>query len=318
MPGAGDPSMNLSDRIRVIERGWLSSNQVVCFDDDGGATVVDTGYVSEGDETLRLVDEALRGRPLRRIVNTHLHSDHAGGNALLKARHGCAIWIPSGESGLVERWDEARLSYQATSQRCPRFMHDAVFQRNAALEMGGEDWTALPAAGHDNAMVMFWCERLGVLMSADALWRKGFGVIFPELAGESGFAEQHATLELIGQLKPGLVIPGHGAPFTDVDAALQAARSRLQWLAEEPRRNTENALKVLLAFKLLEERRMDMAALAEVVRASLAHNPGMRAHLSAFLPEGMPVDHEALADLAARQLVDAGAARLEGGWLVAR
>lgn len=309
--------MNLPDRIRVIERGWLSSNHVVCFDEDG-ATVVDTGYVSEADETLRLIDEALDGRPLRRIVNTHLHSDHAGGNALLKARHGCAIWIPPGESEPVARWDEEALSYRATSQRCPRFTHDALIHPHDTLRLGGEDWIVLPAGGHDNAMVMLWCERLGALISADALWRKGFGVIFPELAGESGFAEQHATLETIGRLKPRLVIPGHGAPFTDVDAALQAARSRLQWLSEEPRRNTENALKVLLAFKLLEERRLDMAALADVVRMSLAHNAGMRAHLSAFLPEGMPADHEALAGLAARQLVETGVARLEEGWLVAR
>jgi hypothetical protein len=28
-----------------------------------------------------------------------------------------------------------------------------------------------------------------LLLSADALWENGFGVIFPELDGESGFAE---------------------------------------------------------------------------------------------------------------------------------
>lgn len=304
--------MTLPDRIRVLERGWLSSNNIVCLDGEGdgdGATVVDTGYVTHIDDTIRLIDEARQGRPLTRIVNTHIHSDHAGGNARLQALHGCEVWIPPGESALVDAWDEDRLSYRRTSQQCPRFRYDALIHPHDTLRLGGEDWTVLPAAGHDNAMVMFWCERLGVLMSADALWQKGFGVIFPELAGESGFAEQKATLDLIGQLKPRLVIPGHGAPFTEVDAALQAAHSRIDWLMEEPRRNADNALKVLLAFKLLEARRLGLHELAEMVRTSLAGNAAMRAHY--------PHDPEAMAAFMAEQLVKAGAATRDGDAVVA-
>lgn len=298
-----------SSALRVIERGWLSSNQLLCFD-DGGATVVDTGYVTDGAETLRLIEVALAGRPLRRIVNTHLHSDHAGGNALLQDRHGCAIWIPPGEHEAVAEWDEDRLSYRATSQLCPRFHPDHVFQPHDTLRLGGEDWTVLPAQGHDHAMVMLWCDRLGVLASADALWQKSFGVIFPELAGVSGFAEQAATLDLIASLDPAWVIPGHGAPFTEVAPSLDAARSRLQWLQDEPQRHTEHALKVLLAFKLLEARRMTLADLTGVVQASRDAMAGLRAHLSD--------DVAALAAGLADQLVRSGVAIWQDGRLVAR
>lgn len=303
----------LPSSLRVLERGWLSSNQILLFDDDG-ATVVDTGYVTEVEDTLRLIDEALAGRRLKRIVNTHLHSDHAGGNALLQAEHGCEIWIPPGEAELVDAWDEERLSYRRTSQLCPRFQHDHVLQPGQAIELGGESWRVLPAAGHDHAMVMFWCERLGVLISADALWQKGFGVIFPELAGIPGFAEQAATLELIGQLQPRVVIPGHGAPFSEEDgavsAALQAARSRIQWLSEDPRRNADNALKVLLAFKLLEARRLSLAELAQMVSSTFEGNDAMRALY--------PLEPEAIAAFMAQELERVGAARLEDGVLVAQ
>ncbi len=298
-----------SPALRVIERGWLSSNQLLCLDDEG-ATVVDTGYVTDGAETLRLIDAALEGRPLRRIVNTHLHSDHAGGNALLQAQHGCAIWIPHGEHEAVAEWDEDRLSYRATSQQCPRFHPDHVFRPHDTLRLGDEDWTVLPAQGHDHAMVMLWCDRLGVLASADALWQKSFGVIFPELAGVSGFAEQAATLDLIASLAPAWVIPGHGAPFDEVAPSLAAARARLQWLRDEPQRHTDHALKVLLAFKLLEVRHMTLAELTAVVQASCEAMAGLRAHL--------PEDVEALtADLAA-QLVRLGVATQQQGVWVAR
>jgi hypothetical protein len=65
-------------------------------------------------------------------------------------------------------------------------------------------------------------------------------VIFPELAGEPGFGEVKRHARLIASLRPRLVIPGHGAPFTDVDAALQRACSRLDYLAADPVRNAEN------------------------------------------------------------------------------
>ena len=42
---------------------------------------------------------------------------------------------------------------------------------------------------------MLYCAEERVLISADALWENGFGVIFPELEGESGFAEEQAVLE---------------------------------------------------------------------------------------------------------------------------
>jgi len=289
--------MNLPRQVRVLARGWLSSNNIVLLDEDG-ATVVDTGYVTHADETLRLIDEARAGRPLRRIINTHIHSDHAGGNALLQARHGCEVWIPPGDSALVDSWDEARLSFGHTSQQCPRFAYDALIHPHDTLHLGGLSWTVLPAPGHDHAMVMLWCAQEGILISADALWQKGFGVIFPELAGTPGFAQQAATLDLIGQLQPRLVIPGHGAHFTEVAAALQAARSRIEWLAEQPQRNADNALKVLLAFKLLEAGRLSPAEMAAVVRAALLGNAAMRAFYLGDAGDAIDADD---ADLPVRQ-----------------
>ena len=106
-------------------------------------------------------------------------------------------------------------------------------------------------------------------MSADALWQNGFGVIFPELEGESGFAEQRAILELIESLAPRLVIPGHGAPFTDVGGALKRAHARLDALSASLERNARHAAKVLVKFYLLEVRQVALQDL-------IAHVAGAR------------------------------------------
>jgi glyoxylase-like metal-dependent hydrolase (beta-lactamase superfamily II) len=135
--------------------------------------------------------------------------------------------------------------------------------------MGGFAWQVHAASGHDPYSVVLWAPGPGVLISADALWGHGFGVIFPELEGESGFAEQRAILELIATLAPRLVIPGHGAPFTDVGAALKRAHARLDALSASLERNARHAAKVLLKFYLLEVRKVAM-------RDLVAHVAGAR------------------------------------------
>ena len=108
---------------------------------------------------------------------------------------------------------------------------------------------------------MLWNPADRILISADALWQHGFGGIFPEIEGESGFAEQAAMLELIARLAPRLVIPGHGAPFTDVDAALGRAHQRLAALSADPARNARQVAKALIKFYLLDVRSLSLEAL---------------------------------------------------------
>lgn len=244
----------LPSTLRVFERGWLSSNNVLLFDDEASATLVDTGYVSHAEQTVALVKSALGGRRLARIVNTHLHSDHCGGNALLARTFGARIALPPGHADAVMRWDEEVLSYRATGQRCERFRYDEVIRPGERLRMGERDWEILAAPGHDPNSIVLWDAVDGVLMSADALWQHGFGAIFPETEGDSGFAEQASILDLIAGLAPRLVIPGHGAPFSDVTAALARARRRLEALASDRARNARQVAKVLVKFYLLDVR----------------------------------------------------------------
>jgi glyoxylase-like metal-dependent hydrolase (beta-lactamase superfamily II) len=252
--------------MQVFERGWLSSNNILFLDSDGGATLVDTGYCSHAGQTVALVRHALHnaggGRTLTRIINTHLHSDHCGGNAALAAAFpGVEVIIPAAEANAVSAWDEDTLSYRATGQQCPRFTHTATLSDGDDVSLGGRTWRAYASPGHDPHSLVLFQPESQCLISADALWQNGFGVIFPELAGEQGFAPARATLELITVLKPQCVIPGHGASFTDVEPALQRALERLKYLEADPIRNAQHALRVLLKFYLLQQQSAKRSAL---------------------------------------------------------
>ena len=95
----------LPPSVRVIVRGLLNCNQVVLLA-PGDNVLVDSGYCTHRERTLELVTGplGLDGEPLERLINTHCHTDHMGGNAALASALGCRITIPEGEAKHVRPW----------------------------------------------------------------------------------------------------------------------------------------------------------------------------------------------------------------------
>jgi glyoxylase-like metal-dependent hydrolase (beta-lactamase superfamily II) len=246
------PPSALPPGVQVFERGWLSANNVL-MQDEHSATLVDSGYVAHQAQTLALVQHALQGRTLDQLANTHLHSDHCGGNRALQAQYpALKTWIPPGLSQAVQHWREEELSYQPTGQNCPAFAFTGLLQPGHTHRWADMDWQVHAAPGHDPHSVILFAPEHRLLMSADALWQNGFGVVFPELEGVAAFDEVAQTLDLIERLDPATIIPGHGAVFTEVAPALALARSKLEGFAQNPERHARYGAKVLLKFKLLE------------------------------------------------------------------
>ncbi len=247
--------------LSVFERGWLSSNNVLLHGDGGGAVLVDSSHTLHAAQTVALVRQALGGEPLQQLVNTHLHSDHCGGNATVQRTWGCPLAIPPGEYAAVRAWDEDALSYRATGQICERFVPDAVLRPGDAVQAGQRRFEALAAPGHDPHSLILFDAGDGVLISADALWENGFGVVFPELDGESAFDDVARSLDLIESLGARWAIPGHGAPFQDLSGALQRARRRLDGFVADPQRHARHAVRVLVKYHLMEVQRQSAADL---------------------------------------------------------
>lgn len=251
--------------ITVLERGWLSSNNVL-IQGEGPCALVDSGYGSHASQTVTLVRNALGAQPLQRLLNTHLHSDHCGGNAALQAAYpGVETWIPPGQASSVQNWDPVALTFEPTGQFCPRFTHQGLLMPGTSIQLGAWHWDIHAAKGHDPHSIVLFQPDARVLISADALWENGFGIVFPELEGEDAFEDVARTLDLIEGLEPAVVVPGHGPVFQDLPGALARARSRLHQFVTQPEKHRRHAHKVLIKFKLLEWQTTTLEALQQWV-----------------------------------------------------
>ena len=298
----------LPPQIHVLERGWLSSNSVLLHD-ASGTTLVDTGYGSHVPQTLALLDHALAGRKLTWLVNTHCHSDHMGGNRAVQAKYGCRTTIPSGEAPLVDAWDDEQLLLGFADQRAERFRYDDTLAPGAEVRMGDLDWEALAAPGHDPHALMFHAPAERILVSGDALWEDGFGVVFGALFGDPhALAATRDTLDAIARLDVRWVIPGHGPPFDRVVPALERAYSRLEGFERDLGRLARHCAKVMLVFALLEKRRMLVAALP-----NYCAEVGILRHLNR---EFLGMTPDALAEWLVSELERARAVAREDGDLV--
>lgn len=295
--------------MQVFERGWLSSNNIL-FTGGDKTLLVDSGYCTHSEQTLSLVESVLGSRPLDVLINTHLHSDHCGGNAALQSRYpALQTWIPPGHARDVAQWDAVALTHIPTGQLCPRFSFDQTLQPGSDIRLGAADWQIHAATGHDPHSVIFFEPVHKVLISADALWENGFGVVFPELEGVNAFDEVAATLDLIDRLKPKTIVPGHGRMFSYTSETLFKAQQRLDAFKASPIRHARHAVKVLLKFKLLE---VQCQPMTEFIRWAMA-TPYLLSIRERFFSD-IPM-HLWVEELCA-ELTTVGVARLNDGHIV--
>lgn len=294
--------------VTVIERGWLNCNQIVLKSPDWNV-LIDSGYGRHAEATIRHVAEALDDAPLHWLINTHCHSDHMGGNRALREHYECRVTIPEGEVKHIVPWTEQSCWSTEMDQYAEEFEFDDTMVEVSTFEVGGLRWQAHAAPGHDMDALMFFAPIPRILVTGDALWERGLGFVRPEKTHATDpnpyIHAAQGALDTIEKLDPAVVVPGHGAPFTDLVRSLADARGKLAALERDPVKNARHVAKSLFVFALLDKREMKVAN----VPAYLESVPVYRRLREEFLSGS----NEELAARMVDELVAAKALKIEDG-----
>jgi len=268
----------LPSSLSVLVRGWVHGNAVIV----AGArpAIVDTGYHT-GVDTLLAQYQSHIGAPVEDslgcIALTHTHSDHAGGVAAIRARAPVDVLAHSDTARLVDAWDTRGMWLDSTGQELPRYAIQQRVRHGDTVQLGDRPWTVLHTAGHATGGISLFQDTTGVLITGDALWEDGFGILNPWIDGPAVFEDARTALDRIEATGARTIIPGHGAPFVGLAPALTRARSRLQYLEAHPDRLQHLIVRSCAGFLQLARPGMPSDA-ARAVTMEMARSLGLPEH----------------------------------------
>jgi len=248
--------------------------------DDGakGWTIVDTGMPLDDTKAAwrKIFEEKLEGRPVWRIIVTHMHPDHIGNAGWLSRKFpGAEFWISrleyvscrmlvadtgreAPEAGTIfyrqAGWNEDQIeTYRSRFGGFGRGVSrlpDAYrrLEDGDTFEMAGETWHVITGHGHSPEHSCLYCPKMNVVISGDQLLPKISSnvSVFPTEPSANPLQDWLESCEKLKTELPEdvLVLPAHNEPFTGAHPRLDhlikghgiALKRLKQRLSEAPRR----------------------------------------------------------------------------------
>ena len=311
VPGAGT-AVTLVPGVRWVRMGlpfaldhinlWLLEDRLEGVD---GWTLIDCGITSDATKAAweRVFDNELGGRPVLRVIATHMHPDHIGLAHWLTERWGCRLWVSATD------YNAARVASHSTTgfggERAAAFFAShgltdpeavakvrsranyyagmvpavpASYRRlmdGQVVTIGRHAWHCIAGYGHAPEHIALHCPALGLLVSGDmVLPRISTNVSVYDVEPESNpLALYLDSLQRYAPLAADtLVLPSHGKPFTGLHARLRQLRAHHdERLAEVLAACRERACHAAELLPVLFKRPLDLHQTTFAMGEAVAH-----------------------------------------------
>jgi glyoxylase-like metal-dependent hydrolase (beta-lactamase superfamily II) len=210
--------------------------------------LVDSGFVGHAEQTAAWAHAHVGQVSL--VVNTHWHSDHVGGNAVLQtAGAGVAASVPDAQA--VTRRAPSCCQAEYLDQPVNPYTVDVPLHDGQNLRLGHADWQVVGTPGHTPGHLSLWQPEERLLVVGDALSDYDVGWVNIALDGPDAAATALASLRRLADLEPRMIMPGHGPIPTDPGAAFDTALGRAQRLVDDPAGAVWYAARRIFAFALM-------------------------------------------------------------------
>jgi glyoxylase-like metal-dependent hydrolase (beta-lactamase superfamily II) len=248
------PAEEILEDLFFIERGYLNGNHFVVRSD--APVLIDTGYVSDFDETERLITGlGVDLSHVSLIVNTHTHCDHIGGNRIIQERSGCDIALHRIGRHFIETGDDWSTWWRYYKQEADFFRSTRTLEDGDTLFIGPHRFRVIHTPGHASDGIVLYHPEAKILISSDTLWESDMAVMTVRVEGSAALFQMQDSLGKIEALDVRKVYPGHGRPFHDIGKALAGSRDRLSSYLSDPRNIGRDLLKKIIVYTLLMKKR---------------------------------------------------------------
>jgi glyoxylase-like metal-dependent hydrolase (beta-lactamase superfamily II) len=255
--GSAQPLVDGIHWVRLPVPGALKHINVWLLEDGDGWTLVDTGMdVAPAREAWEGPLAAyLGGRPLRRIICTHHHPDHAGLAAWLAARHGAPVFMTAREFELLAMFRRDDRAAERGERYVAAFARDGLeagprerrmlsgegyssvvsgvptdvrrLAGGETIRIGALDWSTFEVAGHTESQLVLHAPAAGVLIAGDQVLPRitsNVGV-YPWHDDPDPLASYLDSFAALAALDPEpLVLPSHGEVFVGLRARILGLR----------------------------------------------------------------------------------------------
>ena len=226
---------------QVADGIWMLEGSTDYFSMDNGGDIVNCAIL-EGSEGLAIVDTGpslrygeamldalvnLSGKPVTTVINTHHHPDHFFGNQVF-ADVPIRALSRTGALAAEQGEDFADNMYRILGDwmRGTEVVPPTQSLPAGEMTLGGRKLTVLPLAGHTEADLALMDTQTGTVIAGD--------LAFLDRAPTTPSADLDTwreSLDVIANLEPSAVIPGHG-PFDPSLRSLTQTRACLDWMEE--------------------------------------------------------------------------------------
>lgn len=193
--------------------------------------LIDSGFVAHAAQTAEWV-QAHTPSPLATVVNTHWHSDHIGGNALLQGQ-GAAIAASVPDADALSRRDPGCCLAEYLDQPVAAYTVDQPLRDGQVVRLGDTDWQVIATPGHTPGHLALWQPDERILATGDSMSDYDVGWVNLALDGPDAAKTALLSIEVMAELDPRLVIPAHGRIPSDPAAAFAAAHRRASRLVDD-------------------------------------------------------------------------------------
>jgi glyoxylase-like metal-dependent hydrolase (beta-lactamase superfamily II) len=216
------------------------------LEDGAGLVLVDTGLGNDATRGLwqQVFDGFVKGRPVGRVIATHLHPDHAGCAGWLTARFGAPLYMSQSDYLMAHAWRENVAGFSIESMMAHLKRHGLagdLYEEQASrgnayrrsvpdfpgayrrimdgdeLEIGGRQWRVIMGYGHAPEHASLYCRELEAVISGDMLLpRISTNISVTQVDPDANplalfLGSLHRYTQLIGG--DPLILPSHGLPF---------------------------------------------------------------------------------------------------------